>query len=118
MISRRRIISRSLDPCDYLGEYVSPYEEEEKTVWHSKEELFSDHIQEVFNKWEQIDDEIWAKVICMNGKRRVAKAYARVPVLTIDGTHDGFDGYRIGLNGFENPLLDVKTEEVMRYIGK
>ncbi|CAG2163503.1 unnamed protein product [Oppiella nova] len=54
----------------------------------------------------------------MNGKRRVAKAYARAPVLTIDGSHDGFDGYRIGLNGFENPLLDVKTEEVMRYIGK
>ena len=72
----------------------------------------------MFNKWEQIDDEIWAKVICMNGKRRVAKAYARAPVLTVDGSHDGFDGYRIGLNGFENPLLDLKTEEVMRYIGK
>jgi hypothetical protein len=54
----------------------------------------------------------------MNNKHRVAKAYARAPVLTINGSEDGFDGYRIGLNGFENPLQDVKTEEVMRYIGK
>ncbi|XP_054164778.1 uncharacterized protein LOC128962429 [Oppia nitens] len=117
MISRRRIISRSLDPCDYLDTYLQQLDDE-NTVWLTKEELFADHIQEVFNKWEQIDDEIWAKVICMNGKRRIAKAYARAPVLTIDGSHDGFDGYRIGLNGFDNPFLDVKTEDVMRYIGK
>ena len=24
--------------------------------------LFQDHIQEVLDKWESIDDEIWAKV--------------------------------------------------------
>lgn len=45
-------------------------------------------------KWEQIDDEIWSKVIVLERNRRVAKAYARAPVLTINGSDDGFDGYR------------------------
>jgi hypothetical protein len=30
--------------------------------------------------------------------RRVAKAYARAPVLTVNGSDDGFDGFRIGKN--------------------
>ncbi|XP_022246160.1 uncharacterized protein LOC106463046, partial [Limulus polyphemus] len=76
-----------------------------------------DHIQEVLNKWDQIDDEIWAKIICMERYRRVAKAYARTPVLTINGSDDGFDGYRIGLCGFDNPMRDSETEEVKRHIG-
>ena len=69
------------------------------------------------NKWDQIDDEIWGKIICMERNRRVAKAYARAPILTINGCDNGFDGYRIGLNGFDNPMRDVKTEEVKRSIG-
>ena len=28
--------------------------------------------------------------------RRVAKAYARAPVLTVNGSDDGFDGFRWG----------------------
>lgn len=53
-----------------------------------------EHIQEVLDKWTQIDDEIWAKVIVFERNRRVAKAYARAPVLTINGSDDGFDGMR------------------------
>ena len=69
-------------------------------------------------KWDAIDDEIWAKVIVLERNRRVAKvnigqqlgwaelncineytfvlfqAYARAPVLTINGGNGGFDGYR------------------------
>lgn len=56
--------------------------------------LFQEHIQEVLDKWTQIDDEIWAKVIVLERNRRVAKAYARAPVLTINGSDDGFDGMR------------------------
>lgn len=55
---------------------------------------FQEHIQEVLDKWTQIDDEIWAKVIVFERNRRVAKAYARAPVLTINGSDDGFDGMR------------------------
>ena len=73
-----------------------------------------EHISEVLNKWQSIDDEIWAKIIVLERNRRVAKAYARAPVLTVNGSDDGFDGFRIGLAGFENPMRDPKTEEVKR----
>lgn len=53
-----------------------------------------EHIQEVLDKWTQIDDEIWAKIIVFERNRRVAKAYARVPVLTVNGSEDGFDGMK------------------------
>ncbi|KAG9510691.1 hypothetical protein GZH46_00758, partial [Fragariocoptes setiger] len=76
-----------------------------------------DHISEVLNKWNSIDDEIWCKLIIMERNRRIAKAYARMPILTINGTEDGFDGFRIGLNGFDNPNRDPKTEECKRRIG-
>jgi hypothetical protein len=56
--------------------------------------MFQEHIQEVLDKWTQIDDEIWAKVIVFERNRRVAKAYARAPVLTVNGSDDGFDGMR------------------------
>ncbi|GFT91862.1 dwarfin sma-2 [Nephila pilipes] len=112
MISRRKILSRSRDELN-----VDLGLEEDEDAWFTKERLFRDHIQEVLNKWEQIDDEIWAKIICMERNRRVAKAYARTPVLTVNGSADGFDGYKIGLNGFENPMRDPKTEEAKRHIG-
>lgn len=89
----------------------------EDDVWYSKESLYQDHIQEVLEKWGSVDDEIWAKVIILERNRRIAKAYARAPVLTINGSNDGFDGFRIGVNGFENPMRDPKTEEFKRQIG-
>ena len=39
--------------------------------------ILQDHIAEVLEKWDNIDDEIWAKVIVLERNRRVAKAYAR-----------------------------------------
>ena len=72
----------------------------------------------MLSKWESIDDEIWAKIIVLERNRRVAKAYARAPVLTVNGTDDGFDGFRIGLAGFENPMRDPKTDEAKRLIGQ
>lgn len=64
------------------------------TLTDSLFHLSQEHIQEVLDKWTQIDDEIWAKVIVFERNRRVAKAYARAPVLTINGSDDGFDGMR------------------------
>ena len=43
---------------------------------------------------------------------------ARAPVLTVNGSDDGFDGFRIGLAGFDNPMRDPRTEEAKRLIGQ
>ena len=48
----------------------------------------------MLDKWHQIDDEIWAKLIVMERNRRVAKAYARAIPIQINGSDDGFDGFR------------------------
>jgi len=115
MVSRRKILSRSRDD---LNVEQPALQEEEEDVWYQKDKLYKDHIQEVLNKWQSIDDEIWAKIIVLERNRRVAKAYARAPVLTVNGSDDGFDGFRIGLAGFDNPMRDSKTEEVKRHIGQ
>lgn len=114
MVSRRKILSKSRDDINVLS---NGQPDDSEDVWYQKEKLFKDHIQEVLNKWTQIDDEIWSKVIVLERNRRVAKAYARAPVLTVNGSDAGFDGFRIGLSGFENPLRDKRTEECRRHIG-
>ncbi|XP_064540388.1 uncharacterized protein LOC135429842 [Drosophila montana] len=116
MVSRRKILSRSRDDLNLDQTFTQP--EEEEDVWYQKDKLYKEHIQEVLDKWTQIDDEIWAKVIVFERNRRVAKAYARAPVLTINGSDDGFDGMRIGLCGFDNPMRDQKTDEMKRVIGQ
>lgn len=114
MVSRRKILSRSRDDLNI----EAPPPEEEEDIWYNRDKLYKDHIQEVLNKWQSIDDEIWAKIIVLERNRRVAKAYARAPVLTVNGSDDGFDGFRIGLAGFDNPMRDNKTEDVKRHIGQ
>ncbi|XP_023328397.1 uncharacterized protein LOC111701371 [Eurytemora carolleeae] len=115
MVSRRKILSQSRDELSYE---LNTKMEEEDDVWFTKEKLFKDHIQEVLDKWESIDDEIWAKVVVLERNRRVAKAYARAPVITVNGTEQGFDGFRIGVAGFENPMRDVGTEEIIKQINQ
>ena len=87
-------------------------------MYFNKYFSFQDHIQEVLDKWDSIDDEIWAKVIVLERNRRVAKAYARAPVVTVNGSDEGFDGFRIGVAGFDNPMRDVGTEETIRQINQ
>ena len=36
----------------------------EPDQWFAKEKLYKDHIVEVLSKWDNIDDEIWAKASC------------------------------------------------------
>merc|ERR1719244_1638358 len=48
----------------------------------------------------------------------VPKAYARAPIVTVNGSDEGFDGFRIGVAGFDNPMRDVGTEETIRQINQ
>ncbi|ETN66317.1 hypothetical protein AND_001912 [Anopheles darlingi] len=80
----------------------------------TEEEGKKEHIQEVLDKWTQIDDEIWAKVIVFERNRRVAKAYARAPVLTINGSDDGFDGMSGGRGGSGGEVRTPPAHECQR----
>ncbi|GAU88409.1 hypothetical protein RvY_01117 [Ramazzottius varieornatus] len=111
-ISRRKIIK-----SQQAGLGTAREAEEESDVWHDKDSLYAHHLKEVLDKWNDIDDEIWGKIICVEKNRRVAKAYARVPVLTINGSDDGFDGFRIGVCGFENGKRQEETIETHKTIG-
>lgn len=113
MISRRAILSRSQDD---LADDNHPSHPDDQ--WFNQEKLYKDHLAEILCKWDNIDDEIWAKVIVLERNRRTAKAYARAPVLTVNGSDDGFDGFRIGVNGFNNPSRDQKTANFKDQIGK
>jgi len=112
MVSRRKILSQSRDELNFRSH------EDEEDTWYNKDKLCKDHLREVLDKWDSIDDEIWAKIIVLERNRRVAKAYARAPVLTVNGTDQGFDGFRIGLSGFENPMRDIGTEESLKQINQ
>lgn len=54
----------------------------------------------------------------MEKNRRVAKAYARASIITINGSETGFDGYRIGINGLSDGATDGKIEQVKKMIGQ
>ena len=79
--------------------------------------LCQDHINEIHGKWDSIEDDIWGKVIVMERNRRVAKAYIRSPVITVGGGKEGFDGLRVGLQGFQNPFREEETEAVLARLG-
>lgn len=53
----------------------------------------------------------------MERNRRVAKAYARSPVITIDNGTIGFDGDCIGLRGFDSPYRDSEILITHKSIG-
>jgi len=111
-VSRRAILDRSLNYNSINGCL-----EDEDDIWYNTNKLFQDHINEIHGKWDSIEDDIWGKVIVMERNRRVAKAYIRSPVVSVGGGREGFDGLRVGLQGFENPFRDNETRQVMSRLG-
>lgn len=53
----------------------------------------------------------------MERDHRIAKAYARSPVISINNGSHGFDGDSIGLNGFDNPYADSEVTSIKRSLG-
>lgn len=77
-------------------------------------------MEEVENKWNtlKMNDDIWAKLIYFERNRRLAKAYVSAPVLNIDGSTNGLDGFRIGLSGIENDYRSLDSMGCLRSIGR
>lgn len=75
-------------------------------------------MKEVQNKWStlKLNDDIWAKLIYFERNRRLAKAYVSAPVLTVDGSTHGLDGFRIGLSGIDNMYRSLESMGCLRSI--
>ena len=88
-------------------------------VWFDLNDVFADNIEEVMEKWDGIDDQIWGKVIVMEKNCRVAKMFLSKSEMEISNDHCGFDiSGRIGLRGFDNKMRDSETTTVLRTLGK
>ena len=59
----------------------------------------------IVRKWDEMDDEVWAKIILLEKNKQIGKAYIKTPVLSIDGSDVGFNGDVVGVNG---RLLAIK----------
>lgn len=77
-------------------------------------------MKEVQNKWStlELNYDIWAKLIYFEQNRRLAKAYVSAPVLTIDGSANGLDGFRIGLSGIDNKYRSLSSTRCLKSIGQ
>ena len=88
-------------------------------VWFDYKECVTDHISEVEQKWDQLDDEVWAKVIVMEKNKRVAKVLLRKSQNIVNNSDVGYDSRGIiGLGGFSNDFRDKSTVEALRNVGK
>ena len=112
-VSRRAILDRSL----HYDPKLEDSHHDQDDIWYSSSKLFEDHVSEIHGKWDAIEDDIWGKVIVMERNRRVAKAYVRSPVVSVGGGKEGFDGLRVGLQGFDNPFRDEETRAVLSRYG-
>ena len=88
-------------------------------VWYDLNDLFTDHIEEVMEKWDTIDDQIWAKVVVMEKNRRVSKMFLHKSEMVVTNEEMGYDiSGRIGLRGFDNKMRDAETETILKRLGK
>jgi len=88
-------------------------------TWVCKTKLYDDTLDEIVRKWTSLDSEIWCKIILFERNRRVAKAYIRLPYLIVSsGKGEGFDGYSISVNCFENIYRDQETDFIVKNLDK
>ena len=66
-------------------------------------------VKSIDHKWGAMDDEVWAKIILMEKTTILGKAYIRSPVFIVDGSDSGFDGRKVGVNGFRRQEEDRES---------
>jgi len=86
-------------------------------IWYDETDLLNDHIDEILTKWNSIDDEIWAKTIVMEKNRRIAKAYIRAPILSVNNEKVGLEKSTLGVGGFENMMKEDTSINTLNDIG-
>uniref|UniRef100_A0A1I7WPM8 MH2 domain-containing protein n=1 Tax=Heterorhabditis bacteriophora TaxID=37862 RepID=A0A1I7WPM8_HETBA len=75
-----------------------------------------DNLHEVDIKMQDIDNQIWAKLIIMEKGTRIAKVCSLRVIKSND--HYDFNGSRLGIQCFRNPQRDVNSELDIDLLGK
>ena len=93
--------------------------DENEDVWFDMKECIDDHIEEVEERWENLDDEVWGKMIVMNKNQRVGKVLLRKPKVVINNSEQGYVSQGIvGLNGLVSRPRDRAMDTLLANIGK
>ncbi|XP_052251496.1 unconventional myosin-X-like isoform X2 [Dreissena polymorpha] len=75
-------------------------------------------LHEVLKRAQDLEADVWGKLFYMEYDRTVAKFYLCDHSVLIDGSHQEFDGRRIGLGPFPNADRDEITSEIRNFIGQ
>jgi len=76
-------------------------------------------LEEIETNLDEIDDEVWARVIVMEKNVEVAKVLLRKPIVIVTNGDEGFTGdCVVGLGGFENPRRDQESLDSLKSVGK
>ena len=106
-VMSRQHLSRQLQRKEEIGD-----------LWFDQKECIEDNIEEVEEKWENLDDEVWGKMIVMNKNQRVGKVLLRKPTVVINNSEQGYDHQGIvGLNGLVSRPRDRAMDTLLGNIG-
>ena len=76
-------------------------------------------LEDIETNLDEIDDDVWARVIIMEKNVEVAKMLLRKPIVVVTNGDEGFDGNcLVGLGGFENPSRDKDSLDSLKSVGK
>ena len=76
-------------------------------------------LEDIETNLDEIDDDVWARVIIMEKNVEVAKMLLRKPIVVVTNGDEGFDGNcLVGLGGFENPSRDKESLDSLKSVGK
>ena len=60
-------------------------------IWSSERECLEEHLDELEEMWDQVDDEVWAQLIIMEKNKRIDKVFLRKPKITISNGNEHYD---------------------------
>lgn len=105
------IYNRNYDNYDNRYEYMS-------TQGNNPSRIYDVALRQTLNKLQNIENDVWCKLIYMEYYKPVAKFYIVEREITVDGHYDEFDGENISLGVYHNPERDGIVEGVRKGIGK
>ena len=89
-------------------------------IWSNERECLEEHLDDLEEMWDQLDDEVWAQLIILEKNKRIDKVFLRKPKITISNGNEHYDHFEnqgaIGLSNFE--FREENVSDILDKIGK